>query len=335
MARHGVGHHRRCLGPHPDRPDHARLPVRGRAREAALGGPELRHGRGVAVRARGRNRPARPVRGQRASQRGVAERTRAVRRKPPLHGRSHIEGRPRARRRKRARCGPQHRGRLLRQHAGPYPRHRARARRRARAGVRGAEGSHNAPLGPGSVRPRAGQPVLQRGRAHQCRRFAQIRAPDTRRRPVGGRGHRARPGRGRRPGHRREHGRCVARFDEGDGSLPGSGRHRARHSAGARDGGFIQLGHRAGGAEAPAGQGHPELHQPEGRRGCVPGSRGDRVAPGRRRGGDGFRRKGPGGQPRAQDRDMRTRLPPAGGLGRHAARGHHPGPEHFRRGHRA
>ena len=54
----------------------------------------------------------------------------------------------------------------------------------------------------------------------------------------------------------------------------------------------------------------------------------------RRRGRDGLRREGPGRHLRAQDRDLRARLPHPGRRGRLPARGHHLRPEHLRHRHR-
>jgi 5-methyltetrahydrofolate--homocysteine methyltransferase len=61
-----------------------------------------------------------------------------------------------------------------------------------------------------------------------------------------------------------------------------------------------------------------------------------RTVPALRRGGDrdGLRRAGPGRHLRAQDRDLRARLPAAGRAGRLSGRGHHLRPEHLRDRHR-
>ena len=88
------------------------------------------------------------------------------------------------------------------------------------------------------------------------------------------------------------------------------------------------------GLQVHPGQGHRQLDLAEGRRGRVPAP-GQAGAPLRRgRGGDGVRREGPGRHLRAQDRDLRARLPHPRRRGRLPARGHHLRPEHLRDRHR-
>ena len=120
---------------------------------------------------------------------------------------------------------------------------------------------------------RPGQPVRQHGRAHQRHRLGQVPPADRGRRLR--RRARGRPpaGRERRPDHRRQHGRGHARLGERDGALPEPDRGRAGHRPRARDDRLLEVGGDRGGAEVPAGQGHRQLDQPEGRRGAVPRSR--------------------------------------------------------------
>ncbi len=67
---------------------------------------------------------------------------------------------------------------------------------------------------------------------------------------------RARAGRERRAGHRRQHGRGPARFGSGDGDLPQPDRRRTRHRPRAGDGRLVEvLGDR----------GRPEMHPGQGR----------------------------------------------------------------------
>ncbi len=84
-------------------------------------------------------------------------------------------------------------------------------------------------------------------------------------------------------------------------------------------------------------QGKPrrQLDQPQGGRGGLPRQGRHRAALRRGDGGDGLRRGGPGRHRRAQGRDLRARLPPAGRARRRAARGHHLRPQRLRRRHRA
>ena len=101
---------------------------------------------------------------------------------------------------------------------------------------------------------------------------------------------------------RHQHGRGHARFGSGDGALPEPDRRRARHRARADHDRLVEVdGHRSG-PEVHPGQGHRQLHQPEGRRGAVPAARaqGQRLRRGGRR--DGVRREGPGRYGRAQGR---------------------------------
>ncbi len=140
--------------------------------------------------------------GLRLSECRPAERVRAVRREPGIHG-----GTARGIRA----CGPrQYRRRLLRHHAGAYPGDRGRRERQAAAqDSRGRAAA--APVRPRAVRAHGRNPVRQCRRAHQCHRLGQVpQAGDGRRLHRGARG-RARPGRERRAGDRRQHGRGPAR----------------------------------------------------------------------------------------------------------------------------
>ena len=88
------------------------------------------------------------------------------------------------------------------------------------------------------------------------------------------------------------------------------------------------------GLQVHPGQGHRQLDLAEGRRRELqaPGQAGAALRRGRRR--DGVRREGPGRHLRAQDRDLRARLPHPRRRGRLPARRHHLRPEHLRDRHR-
>ena len=105
---------------------------------------------------------------------------------------------------------------------------------------------------------------------------------------------RARAGRERRAGDRRQHGRGAARLGRGDGHLPQSDRRRAGHRARAGDGRFIEVLGDRGRLEMPAGQAGGEFDLDEGGRGSLHRARQDRAPARRRGGGDGLRREGPG-----------------------------------------
>ena len=133
-------------------------------------------------------------------------------------------------------------------------------------------------------------PLRQCRRAHQRHRLGAIPQADHR-----GRLHRAlaggaRPGRERRPDHRRQHGRGPARFRSRDGDVPQPRRRRARHRPRAGDGRFLEIRRDRGRPEMRAGQAGGELDLDEGRRGKIHPRGQDRAAPWRRRGGDGVRR---------------------------------------------
>ncbi len=118
----------------------------------------------------------------------------------------------------------------------------------------------------------------------------------------------ARPGRERRPDHRRQHGRGPAGFRSRDGDVPQPRRRRAGYRPRSRDGGLLEIRRDRSRPEMRSGQAGGELDLDEGRRGEIH-SRGDhRAAPWRRRGGDGVRRGRAGRYVRAQDRDLQARL---------------------------
>ena len=141
---------------------------------------------------------------------------------------------------------------------------------------------------------------------------------------------RARPGRERRPDHRRQHGRGPARFRSGDGDLPQPRRRRARHRPRAGDGRFLEIRRDRGRPEMRSGQAGGEFDLDEGRRGEIHPRGQDRAAPRRRRGGDGVRRGRPGRYLCAQDRDLQARLRHPGQATRLPARGHHLRSQYFR-----
>ena len=141
---------------------------------------------------------------------------------------------------------------------------------------------------------------------------------------------RAPAGRERRPDHRRQHGRGDARLEGGDGALPQPRRRRARDRARADHDRQLEVGGDRGRPAVHPGQGDRQLDLDEGRRGGLSPPREARSPLRRRRGRDGVRRAGPGRQLRAQDRDLRARLPHPGRRRRLPARGHHLRPQHLR-----
>ena len=189
--------------------------------------------------------------------------------------------------------------------------HKPRARSRDRAAP--------AAVGPRAVRTDAGDPVRERRRAHQRHGLGEIPQADH-----GGRLHRgaaggARPGRERRPDHRRQHGRGPARFRSRDGDVPQPRRRRARHRPRARDGRLLEIQRDRGRPEMRSGQAGGELDLDEGRRGEIHPRGPDRAPPWRRRRGDGVRRGRTGRYVRAQDRDLQARLRHPGRRGRLSA----------------
>ena len=98
-----------------------------------------------------------------------------------------------------------------------------------------------APVGAGAVRAHDRNPVRQCRRAHQRHRLGQIPQADHGGRLQRGARDRARPGRERRAGDRRQHGRRPARVRAGDGHVPQPDRERARHRARAGDDRFIEV----------------------------------------------------------------------------------------------
>ena len=216
-------------------------------------------------------------------------------------------------------CGttPEHIRAIARAVAGKPPRNSASAAAAAPVRSRG-------------VHAHAGNPVRQCGRAHQRHRLGQVPQARHRRRLRGGARGRARPGRERRPDHRRQHGRGPARFREGDDDLPQPDRRRARHRARAGDGRLVEILGDRGRAQMPAGQAGGELDLDEGGRGGIHRACQDRAPLRRRRRGHGVRRAGPGRHARAQVRDRQARLRHPGRPGRLSARGHHLRSQHLR-----
>ena len=115
MAGDDLRHHHRPLRAAPVGADAGGVLAFGAACRAGLDRAQLRARRNRDARPYRRDRPRRRHAGVRLSECRTAERVRALRRKPGIHGGP--PGRVR-------RSGPrQHRGRLLRHHAGAYPRH--------------------------------------------------------------------------------------------------------------------------------------------------------------------------------------------------------------------
>ena len=187
-----------------------------------------------------------------------------------------------------------------------------------------------AALGARAVHAHGGNSVRERRRAHQRHRLGEIPQADHGGRLHGGARRRARPGRERRAGDRRQHGRRPARFRARDGHVPEPDRERAGHRARAGDDRLVQVPHHRGGPEVRAGQGGGELDLHEGGRGGVHQAREGRAPP--RRGGrrHGVRREGAGRYVRAQDRDLRARLQDTDRAGRLPAGRHHLRSEHLR-----
>ena len=126
-------------------------------------------------------------------------------------------------------------------------------------------------------------------RAHQRRRFAQVREADQGRQIRGSGKRGAAAGRERGQRHRYLHGRRHDRRRRGDDTLPAAAGQRARGRQGPVHGGLVEMGGHRGGSEVPAGQGHRELDLDEGRRGQVSTEREDRPQIRRRGRGDGLR----------------------------------------------
>ena len=93
-----------------------------------------------------------------------------------------------------------------------------------------------AALGPRALCADASHSLRQCRRAHQRHGLGPLPQADHRGRLHRRASGRARPGRERRPDHRRQHGRGAPRFRSGDGDLPQPRRRRARYRPRARDG---------------------------------------------------------------------------------------------------
>ncbi len=166
-------------------------------------------------------------------------------------------------------------------------------------------------LEPFAIRPDS--QLRQRRRAHQRHRLAEVRQArswpgeyDEARRD------RAPAGRERRADHRREHGRGHARRRGGDDAASCNlHRRRAGHRARARSWSTRSKWtvHRGRAASACRARAIVNSISPQGGRGGVPRAGAPRPPLRRGRRGDGLRRAGPGGDRRAQGRDLRARLP--------------------------
>ena len=257
----------------------------------------------------------------RVPERRTAERLRRVRRNRLRDGRTREGIRDQRLR--------QHRRGLLRHHARAHRAHRGVGCHAAAAPPAGARDALPAER-PRAAESRPGQPVRQRGRTHQRHGVGQVPPADRSRRLRRRARDRAAAGRERRAGHRRQHGRGHARLGERDGALPEP--RRGRTGRGPRSGHdrLVQVVGDRSGAQVPAGQGHRQFDQPEGRRAAVPPA-GPPAASVRRRGRrDVVRRTGAGRHGRAQGRDLQALLSPADGNGGLSGRRHHLRPEHLR-----
>ena len=131
----------------------------------------------------------------------------------------------------------------------------------------------HAPVRPGAGADRRRQPVRQHRRAHQRHRLQGLCAPDP------GREIRRSLGRGAPAGRKRcanrgcEHGRGHAGQRGRHGALSQAHGQRARHRARAGDDRLEQMERDRSRPALPAGQGHRQLHQHEGRRGRVQAAR--------------------------------------------------------------
>ena len=315
-------HDHRRLGPHAVGPDRRGVLELGAPCAARGDRPQLRARREAAASLRRGTVAHRRCLRLRVPERRPAERVRRVRRD------SLRDGRPGARiRGERVR---QHRRRLLRHDARPHRAHRRVGRGPAAAPAAGDRAALPAER-PRAAQHRPRQPVRQRRRTHQRHGLGEVPPPDRGRRLCRRARSRAPAGRERRAGHRRQHGRGHARLGGRDGAVPEPGRGRAGRRARPRDDRLVEVDGHRGRAQVPAGQGHRQLDQPQGRRAAVP--RAGAVAAGlwRRRRRDGVRRAGPGGHGRAQGRDLQALLPAAHRDRRLPGRRHHLRPEHLRR----
>ena len=210
-AADGVGHDHRSLRA-------ARCPARRRPRSGTRSATPARSRSGSNC-ALGARRDARPRRGARRRRRHASSapiRTPACRtpsaattRRPIMAAQlgEFAASRPRQHRRRLLRHDARaHRARSPRPSRGTPPRRVRRRRRRCCALV-----------GPRAVHAHRRHPVRQRRRAHQHHRLGQVPQADQGRRLRGGARRRPRPGRERRPDHRRQHGRGAARLRGGDG----------------------------------------------------------------------------------------------------------------------
>ncbi len=187
-----------------------------------------------------------------------------------------------------------------------------------------------AALGSRAGHGRRGHAVRQRRRAHQHHRLGAVPQPHQGRRLHRGPRRRAPAGRGRRPGHRHQHGRGHDRRHRGDGPLHQAGRDRARHLPRADHDRLLQVGRHRGRAQVRPGQVDRQLDLDEGGRGEVR-PRGPAVPQvRRRRRRHGLRRGRPGRQPRAPQADLPARVRHPRQRGRLPARGHHLRPQRLR-----
>ena len=220
---------------------HARPLVRGaelrprRAGDAALPRRD-RPGRGHLRLLLPQRRAAQRLRGVRRSRRGDRSDRRGVRRLGLLN----LVG---------GCCGttPQHIGAIAARVEGAHPARGARGAARAAAVRPGAGDRHR------------GHAVRQRGGADQHHRLGPVPQPHQVRRLRHRADRRPPAGRGRRAGHRRQHGRGHDRRRRGHGPLHQAHRLRARHQPGAADDRLLQVGgHRDRPAQHP-GQADREL----------------------------------------------------------------------------
>ena len=198
LAGHHLGHDHRRLRPHAVRAGDRGVLGVGAARPAARGRAQLRARRDRDAALHRRAQPGRRHVRVVLSQRRPAQRVRGVRR-AAARDRGRAEG-------VRAGRVPQPGRRLLRHDARAHPRDRGRGGRRTPS--RGPRGRRrDATLRSRAVHDHRGQPLRERGGAHQHHRLREVPQPDQGRRLRQRPRRRRAAGRERRPGHRRQHGR--------------------------------------------------------------------------------------------------------------------------------
>ena len=221
-----VHHHHRQERPHPVGADHRGVLHLDRTRPAAVGGGQLRPGRGRDASLRGRAvRSGHQLR-QLLPERRAAQRLRRIRRDP----RDHLRSGARVCRQR----VPEHRRWLLRHHARTHRRHRPGGGGTAAAPAEAGRPPHPAPVGPGAPGGHARIELHHDRRADQRHRVQEVRPPDHQQRLRGGAGGGPRSGARRRQHPGRQHGRGDAGRGGGDDEVPATWWAASRRSAASR-----------------------------------------------------------------------------------------------------